>query len=103
MSALPWVEDGAPRQGTTVRILKVKDELLLVTGGALSDEERASLFEIHDKLKDVATRVFIGPPLAASRSLIERMYDARVAIVNTRRACRPTSCPTRASGPVWPR
>ncbi len=79
VSALPWVQDGAPRQGTTVRIFQVKDDLLLVTGGALSDEEGAYLFELHDKLKDIATRVYIVPPMAAPPSLIERMYDARLA------------------------
>jgi hypothetical protein len=79
VSALPWVVDGAPRPGTIVRLFEVREGLLLVTGGALSDEEGAYLFEIQERLKDIATHVLIVPPAQASPSLVDRMYASHAA------------------------
>lgn len=81
LGALPWVQEGAARPGTSVRLFQVRHGLLLVTGGALSDEEGAQLFEIHERLKDVVKQVIIMPPPAAAQPLIARMYESGVAPV----------------------
>jgi hypothetical protein len=74
VEALPWVKDAAPRKGTVVRLLKVRHGLLLVTGGVLSDEEGALLFDIRERLADIVKRALVVPPRTAARSLVKRMY-----------------------------
>lgn len=79
IEALPWVEQGAPRSGTVVRLFKLQGGLVVVTGGALSPEEGAHLFEIREQLQDVLVRAFIVPPPSAPPPLIARMYETGLA------------------------
>lgn len=79
VEALPWVENGVPRAGTVARLCKSRNWIALVTGGALTDDEGAHLFNIKDQLKDIAWRVFIVPPETAPQELIARMHEAGVA------------------------
>jgi hypothetical protein len=78
VAALPWVTDGSPRAGTLVRLSEHEDGLLLVTGGALRDEEGARLFEIHEALRDMIVHAIILPPRTAAPALIERMWTSNL-------------------------
>jgi len=79
IDALPWVENGTARFGSLVRLFKVNNGLVLLTGGVLTDEEGARLFDMHEQLKGVATSAFVVPPASAPRSFIARMYDTGAA------------------------
>src|SRR5689334_11737845 len=79
IEVLPWIENGAPRPGTMLHLFDVRNGLALVTGGVLTEREGAILFEIHDQLKGVATRMFVVPPASAPEALIEKMYDTGAA------------------------
>jgi hypothetical protein len=79
LAVLPWIEDGKPRPGTTLHLFEVKNGLALITGGVLTEREGAILFEIHDQLKGVATRMFVVPPASAPSPLFARMYEAGAA------------------------
>jgi hypothetical protein len=79
LEVLSWIEKGAPRFGTTMHLFDVKQGLVLVTGGVLTEKEGVSLFDIHDQLKGVATRMFVVPPASAPQALIARMYDTGAA------------------------
>jgi len=87
VEALPWVEQGAPRPGTAVRIFKLQGGLVVATGGHLSDEEGAHLFGVHEQLKDIVARespgsrylAYIIPPQSAAPALVARMYEAGLA------------------------
>src|SRR4051794_34016807 len=79
LAVLPWIEKGAPRPGTTLHLFTVRNGLALITGGVLTEREGAILFEIHDQLKGVATRMFVVPPASAPPPLFARMYEAGAA------------------------
>lgn len=79
VKALPWVKYNVCRPGTVVRLFELQDGVALIMGGALTDDEGAHLFRIHDQLKGIARRVFIVPPETASQDLIARMHEASVA------------------------
>jgi hypothetical protein len=79
VEALPWAEGGVSRPGTAVRLLAREGKLVVVTGGALSDEEGRFLFEIPEKLRDVLLSAYIVPPQSAASELITHMYESESA------------------------
>ncbi len=79
VDAMPWAAGGVARQGTVVRLFKRPQGLLVITGGKLSHGEGELLFDIHERVKDIAARAFIVPPQGAERASIDRMHRAALA------------------------
>ncbi len=82
VDALPWVENGQARAGTVVRIFSREQGLIIVTGGAIGDEEAAVLFDIHEAVRDIAKRVIVVPPASATPGLIARAHKEGLAPVH---------------------
>jgi hypothetical protein len=83
IDAMPWVQDWVQdddvRSGTIMHRFKLDRGVAMVTGGMLTDEEGMGLFAIQDKLKSIATKVFVVPPALAPAVLIAKMYETGAA------------------------
>lgn len=77
VETLPWAAGGVARPGTAVRLIAAGGgKLIVITGGALSDDEGRLLFEFRDKLRDALLSAYVLPSRSAASELITLMYES---------------------------